>query len=167
MSAFLHADSYAERNKANSCRTFIAIGFSSRAASTARPVGWEPESWGYHADDGRCFSGQNIGRPFGPTYSVGDVIGCGVNFRDRTAFYTKNGIKLGMSLDPERRTSSLTATGVAFQDVANGRLYPSISMKRAGEHILVNFGQTPFVYNIDDMMRVSLEATQVRIILTV
>ncbi|KGQ05676.1 Ran-binding protein 10 [Beauveria bassiana D1-5] len=74
--------------------TFIAIGFSTKAASTARPVGWEPESWGYHADDGRCFSGQNIGRPFGPTFTVGDVIGCGVNFRDRTSFFTKNGVKL-------------------------------------------------------------------------
>ncbi|KAJ6780277.1 hypothetical protein PWT90_08465 [Aphanocladium album] len=124
--------------------TLVAIGFSSRAASTARPVGWEPESWGYHADDGRCFSGQNIGRPFGPTFSVGDVIGCGVNFRDRTAFYTKNGIKIG----------------VAFQDVAKGRLYPSVSMKKAGEHVLVNFGQTPFVYNIDDMMREQRETIQ-------
>lgn len=44
--------------------------------------------------------------------------------------------------------------GVAFQDVAKGKLYPSVSLKKAGEHVLVNFGQTPFVYNIDDMMRV-------------
>ncbi|TQV90363.1 hypothetical protein V2A60_004264 [Cordyceps javanica] len=124
--------------------TLIAVGFSSKAASTARPVGWEPESWGYHADDGRCFSGQNIGRPFGPTFTVGDVVGCGVNFRDRSAFYTKNGVKLG----------------VAFQDVAKGRLYPSVSMKKAGEHVLVNFGQTPFVYNIDDMMKEQRENIQ-------
>ncbi|KAM3477215.1 hypothetical protein MY5147_002817 [Beauveria neobassiana] len=124
--------------------TFIAIGFSTKAASTARPVGWEPESWGYHADDGRCFSGQNIGRPFGPTFTVGDVIGCGVNFRDRTSFFTKNGVKLG----------------VAFQDITKNRLYPSVSLKKTGEHVLVNFGQTPFVYNIDDMMREQRENIQ-------
>jgi Ran-binding protein 9/10 len=26
-------------------------------------------------------------------------------------------------------------------------------MKKTGEHILVNFGQTPFVYDIDGMMK--------------
>lgn len=78
--------------------TTIAIGFSSKSASLSRPVGWEPESWGYHGDDGRCFTGQNIGRPYGPTFNSGDVIGCGVNFRDHTAFFTKNGIKLGECL---------------------------------------------------------------------
>lgn len=51
--------------------------------------------------------------------------------------------------------TQLTIAGVAFQDVAKGRLFPTVSMKKAGEHVLVNFGQTPFVYNIDDLMRVS------------
>lgn len=78
--------------------TTIAIGFSTRTAGLSRPVGWEPESWGYHGDDGRCFTGQNIGRNFGPVFSTGDVIGCGVNFRDHTAFFTKNGQMIGTCL---------------------------------------------------------------------
>jgi hypothetical protein len=78
--------------------TTIAIGFSTRSASLSRPVGWEPESWGYHGDDGRCFTGQNIGKHFGPVFNTGDVIGCGVNFRDHTAFFTKNGHMLGKCL---------------------------------------------------------------------
>lgn len=78
--------------------TTIAVGFSTRNAALSRPVGWEPESWGYHGDDGRCFTGQNIGRPFGPVFNSGDVIGCGVNFRDHTAFFTKNGQMLGTCL---------------------------------------------------------------------
>ncbi|CEJ94716.1 hypothetical protein VHEMI10231 [[Torrubiella] hemipterigena] len=117
--------------------TYIAIGFSTKTASIDRPVGWEPESWGYHCDDGRCFTGQKIGRPFGPTFGTGDVIGCGINFRDRTAFYTRNGVKLG----------------TAFQEVLRGKLYPSVSLKKPGEQISVNFGQTPFVFNIDDVVR--------------
>ncbi|KAM4057614.1 SPRY domain-containing protein [Hirsutella rhossiliensis] len=124
--------------------TTIAIGFSTKVASLSRPVGWEPESWGYHGDDGRCFSGQNIGRPYGPTFNAGDVVGCGVNFRDHTAFFTRNGVKLG----------------VAFHDVARSKLYPSVSLKKPGEHVLVNFGQLPFVYNIDDMMREQREKIQ-------
>ncbi|KAK5992403.1 Ran-binding protein 9 [Cladobotryum mycophilum] len=115
--------------------TTIAIGFSTKAAATSRPVGWEAESWGYHGDDGRCFTGQNIGRHYGPTFNHGDVVGCGVNFRDRTAFFTKNGVKLDD----------------AFHDI-KGKLYPSVSLKKPGEEILVNFGQEPFIYNIDDMM---------------
>ncbi|KAL6837819.1 hypothetical protein V8C40DRAFT_230921 [Trichoderma camerunense] len=124
--------------------TTIAVGFSTRNAALSRPVGWEPESWGYHGDDGRCFTGQNIGRPFGPVFNSGDVIGCGVNFRDHTAFFTKNGQMLG----------------VAFHDVTRSSLYPTISLKKQGEEISVNFGQSPFVFNIDDMMNEQRETIQ-------
>ncbi len=57
--------------------------------------GWEKQSYGYHGDDGQSFSSSGIGKPYGPTFTTGDVIGCGVNMIDNTAFYTKNGIKLG------------------------------------------------------------------------
>ncbi|PHH70867.1 hypothetical protein CDD80_5676 [Ophiocordyceps camponoti-rufipedis] len=117
--------------------TTIAVGFSTKATSLSRPVGWEPDSWGYHGDDGRCFFGQNSGKSYGPTFNAGDVVGCGVNFRDKSAFFTKNGVKLD----------------VAFKDVVKGKLYPSVSLKKPGEHILANFGQVPFVFNIDDLMR--------------
>lgn len=58
-------------------------------------VGWEKQSYGYHGDDGNSFSSSGTGKPYGPTFTTGDVIGCGVNMIDNTAFYTKNGIKLG------------------------------------------------------------------------
>ncbi len=43
--------------------------------------------------------------------------------------------------------------GNAFRDV-KGKLYPSIGMKGPGEEIKANFGQTPFVFDIDGMMAV-------------
>lgn len=58
-------------------------------------LGWEPQSWGYHGDDGNSFGGCGNGRPFGPVFTTGDTIGCGVNFRDMSLFYTKNGAYLG------------------------------------------------------------------------
>ena len=76
--------------------TLIGVGFSSKSASLNRAPGWEPESWGYHGDDGHCFQAQNVGKQYGPTFGYGDVIGCGVNFRTGTAFFTKNGHYLGM-----------------------------------------------------------------------
>ncbi|KAG6358743.1 hypothetical protein INS49_012262 [Diaporthe citri] len=109
--------------------TLIGVGFSSKSASLNRAPGWEPESWGYHGDDGHCFQAQNVGKHYGPTFGYGDVIGCGVNFRTGTAFFTKNGHYLG----------------IAFREV-KGKLYPSVGLKKTGEHVRVNFGQTPFIY---------------------
>lgn len=118
-------------------------------------MGWEPEAWGYHGDDGRCFTGQNIGRHFGPRYNKDDVIGCGINFRDRTAFFTKNGVKLGESGIMFTGTTLTLHPGTAFHEIARGKNYfPAVSLKQPGECIRANFGHTPFVYNIDDMVRV-------------
>lgn len=61
----------------------------------SRAPGWEPNSWGYHGDDGNVFASQNVGKTYGPPFGTGDVIGCGVNFRTGCAFYTKNGEHLG------------------------------------------------------------------------
>jgi hypothetical protein len=61
----------------------------------SRPPGWEPESWAYHGDDGHSYCCQNTGKHYGPPYTAGDIIGCGVNFRTGYAFFTKNGDNLG------------------------------------------------------------------------
>ena len=76
----------------------IGIGFSSHKASVERLPGWEQESWAYHGDDGKSFfgEGQGQGRPYGPMFGANDTVGCGVNFSTGRAFFTKNGIFLGM-----------------------------------------------------------------------
>lgn len=75
----------------------IGVGFSSSKASLERLPGWEQESWAYHGDDGKAFFGeaQGQGKAYGPTFTLNDVVGCGVNFSAGTAFFTKNGIFLG------------------------------------------------------------------------
>lgn len=73
----------------------IGIGFCSKQVNLNRLPGWEPQSWGYHGDDGKAFCCQGIGKPYGPHFNTKDVIGCGVNFRNNTAFFTRNGIDLG------------------------------------------------------------------------
>ncbi|RFU34198.1 hypothetical protein B7463_g2112, partial [Scytalidium lignicola] len=115
----------------------IGIGFSSKNVPLSRIPGWEPDSWAYHGDDGQSFCCQSTGKHYGPPFSAGDVVGCGVNFRTGSAFFTKNGDHLG----------------TAFREI-KGKLFPSIGMKKSGEHIRVNFGQTPFVFDIDGMMSV-------------
>ena len=74
----------------------IGVGFSGPKASLEKLPGWEPDSWAYHGDDGKSFCCQLTGKHFGPTFSSGDTIGCGVDFTKRTAFFTKNGNFLGI-----------------------------------------------------------------------
>jgi hypothetical protein len=83
-------------NHLTSVRTSIGIGFSSKSVPLSRLPGWEPDSWAYHGDDGNSFCCQSTGRSYGPAFTAGDVIGCGVNFRTGSAFFTKNGEHLGM-----------------------------------------------------------------------
>lgn len=115
----------------------IGVGFSGSKASLEKFPGWEPESWAYHGDDGKSFCCQSTGKAYGPTFTTGDVIGCGVNFMTACAFFTKNGV----------------CQGNAFRDLKDVNLYPSVGMKRPQAHLSVNFGQKPFVFDIDGMMK--------------
>jgi len=114
----------------------IGIGFSQTTANLNRLPGWEADSFAYHGDDGFAFAGTSSGKAYGPRFSSNDVIGCGVNFRTGNAFFTKNGVYLG----------------TAFTGIKGHHFYPSVGMKKPGEHLRVNFGRHPFVYDIDRMM---------------
>ena len=67
--------------------------------------GWGLNSVSYHAIDGKCFAQSQQGIKFGPTCSVGDRMGCGVDFRSHdvslnliNVFFTKNGKLVGSSV---------------------------------------------------------------------
>lgn len=114
----------------------IGVGFSGASASLEKLPGWEPDSWAYHGDDGKSFCAATPGKPYGPTFTSGDVIGCGVNFMKGCAFFTKNGV----------------FQGNAFRDLRDVKVYPSVGMKRPHAHLSVNFGQRPFMFDIDRMV---------------
>ncbi|KNG48813.1 ran-binding protein [Stemphylium lycopersici] len=115
----------------------IGIGFSGPKVALSRIPGWEPDSYAYHGDDGQVFSNTTSGKSYGPKFGTLDVIGCGINFRTNTAFFTKNGHLLG----------------TAFRDLKpNMPYYPTVGMKKPGETVRVNFGQEPFAFDIDKMV---------------
>jgi len=125
--------------------TAIAVGFSTAEASLERLPGWETHSWGYHGDDGKMFSGEHAGRSYGPTFSANDVVGCGVDFNLGQAFFTLN----GRDLD------------VCFRDLKELRPFPTIGMKKySGASVTVNFGQRPFVFDIQGKMDSSKQSVR-------
>lgn len=76
---------------------YMGIGLSAHGVNVNRLPGWDKHSYGYHGDDGNSFCSSGTGQPYGPTFTTGDVIGCGINLVDNTAFYTKNGHHLGIA----------------------------------------------------------------------
>jgi len=115
---------------------YMGIGLSAQGVNMNRLPGWDKHSYGYHGDDGHSFCSSGSGQPYGPTFTTNDVIGCGVNLIDNTCFYTKNGHNLG----------------TAFADLPS-HLYPTVGLQTPGEIVDTNFGQSPFVYDVEDDMR--------------
>ena len=87
----------------------LAIGFCTIGGRAIRFPGWCPRqdapsarSWGYHGDDGGLFySGNPNSSPvdFEPRYQPGHTIGCGVDLKTRTMWFTRNGQKLGANFN--------------------------------------------------------------------
>lgn len=77
--------------------TVVACRLSSSSFRWPPPVhaGWDKTSYGYHGDDGHSFSSSGTGKPYGPTFTQGDVVGCLLSLYDHTISYTKNGLYLG------------------------------------------------------------------------
>nr|XP_054748387.1 ran-binding protein 10-like isoform X1 [Lytechinus pictus] len=116
----------------------MGIGLSTEefGNNMSKLPGWDKHSYGYHGDNGHTFNSAGNGQPYGPTFTTGDVVGCGVNLVDNTCFYTKNGVHLG----------------IAFTDLPSN-LYPTVGLQTPGEIVDTNFGQSPFVFNIEDLMQ--------------
>ena len=75
----------------------IGIGVGEAQYPLSQMPGWYRNGIGYHADDGHLYHQHGRGEDFGPTCTIGDRMGCGVNFDDTesstyiTVFFTKNG----------------------------------------------------------------------------
>ncbi|KAJ1853758.1 hypothetical protein GGH12_004686 [Coemansia sp. RSA 1822] len=112
---------------------YIGIGLARGGLVSTRLPGWDPGSWGYHGDDGHVFGGAGSGTRYGPRYSTGDTVGCGIDFMKRRIFFTRNGAFLGHVFDAI--------------DISKD-LYPCVGMRTPGEHLVANFGRKPFVFDI-------------------
>ncbi|CAG8540978.1 1708_t:CDS:2 [Cetraspora pellucida] len=114
-------------------RGYIGIGLSKPGTPLDKMPGWVLDTIGYHGDNGRLYRERERGVNFGPLYTTGETVGCGINFFDTEIFFTKNGILLGKEL--------------SFK--LEEKIYPTCGMASPNESILVNFGSEPFKFPID------------------
>lgn len=110
----------------------ITLGFTSKITRLDKTMNWYSGLFGYRAKDGFRLRDGPKGESYAPSYTTTDTIGAGVDFQRMEIFFTKNGEYLD----------------VAFKDVP-GFLYPTIGLHSPGEHVLVNFGSKPFMFDIE------------------
>lgn len=122
----------------------MGVGVCGKSVNLNRLPGWDRYSYGYHGDDGNFFSFSGNGVSYGPKFTSGDVIGCGVNLVNKTIFFTKNGVHLG----------------IASRELEHiDDLYPTIGLQTTGEVVDANFGQRPFRFDI----RPEMEAARTKV----
>ncbi|XGW21908.1 hypothetical protein V3C99_004680 [Haemonchus contortus] len=122
----------------------MGVGVCGKSVNLNRLPGWDRDSYGYHGDDGNFFSSSGNGVSYGPKFTSGDVIGCGVNLVNKTIFFTKNGVHLG----------------IASRELTHiDDLYPTIGLQTTGEVVDANFGQRPFRFDI----RPEMEAARAKV----
>ncbi|KAL3830314.1 hypothetical protein ACJIZ3_019116 [Penstemon smallii] len=110
----------------------IVIGFTTPSFKLPRQPGWEANSYGYRGDDGMLYRGHGNGETFGPTFSTGDTVGCGINYASQEFFFTKNSAVIGS----------------VYKDI-KGPLFPTVSVHSQHEEVTVNFGKQSFVFDLE------------------
>jgi hypothetical protein len=127
----------------------ISIGLASQEFPLNRMPGMDTDSLGYSGEEGKKYQSGNKGEAYGPSFSVGDIIGCGYDYRNQEVFFTLNGRYLG----------------IAFHDITHV-LYPVVGLHSSGEAIIANFGQHEFKYDLqgyiqDQYDKIRLNVSQI------
>jgi hypothetical protein len=145
----------------------VAIGLgSARFRLAGKQPGWDIHSFGWHSDDGSIFHGSGDGMPYSEEgFSVGDVVGCGLEYDSGRIFFTKNGRHLGeafRAVPPTDQNTNENAGGVGGGlDNSSSNinsplpwtapplsLYPIIGLDAVYD-ITISFGDTfPFIYDV-------------------
>ena len=110
---------------------YIGIGLTPSVSDLTNMPGWLENTIGYHGDDGKLLyeecSQRGTASRYGPKFGTNDVVGCGVDMKKRTVFFTINGKYLG----------------TAVSNLPDKTWYPTVGLHSKNEMVEINFGQDP------------------------
>jgi len=112
----------------------IIIGFAPGNFASNKMPGEETRSYGYSSRNGKMYS-NGVYLSEGPTFSKGDIIGCGYIKQSKEMFFTKNGENLGSR----------------FTNVARN-LFPTIGMDSMST-VVVNLGKRDFIFKVESLIK--------------
>jgi len=115
----------------------VAVGLSTKSFDTQHKMpGWDKHSYGYHGDDGGIFhAGGNTIHKIGPTFGVNDTVGCGIDYKAKSVFFTLNGKFLVFAF-----------TQLSVSTLRKG-LYPTVGVD-TNCPLFINFGEKPFEFDL-------------------
>uniref|UniRef100_A0A7S4VV69 B30.2/SPRY domain-containing protein n=1 Tax=Ditylum brightwellii TaxID=49249 RepID=A0A7S4VV69_9STRA len=116
----------------------VAVGLSTASFTTQHKMpGWDEHSYGYHGDDGGIFhAGGDMIRKFGPTFGMYDTVGCGIDYKTKSIFFTRNGEFLGF------------AFAELDDSILQNGLYPTVGVD-TNCPLFINFGEKPFEFSLE------------------
>ena len=128
----------------------IGIGLGHKNYPLCNMPGWGIRSIGYHADDGGLYHERGFARLHGPTCSIGDTMGCGIDFTSSAdgkvrVWFTKND-----KVVFQPRTLDLL-------DDSESMFYPLICMRGSGQEVqYVGHQQKPYPTEKDSKLKLLL-----------
>jgi Ran-binding protein 9/10 len=114
----------------------ITMGFAHGKYDLESHPGWNSHSFALHGDDGHIFFSIGSGMIWGPRFSLGDVVGCGINPKTQEIWYTHNGKFLGIAHHHA-------------EEIPTQRWYPTLGMTVDGDRAKANFGAYPFLFSFE------------------
>ena len=152
---------------------FIGFGLCAGDVQLDRLPGWERNSIGWHGDDGHIFRDSGMGTAYGPKYGTGDIVGCCWNRITGDVYFTKQGALLKRAfrnVAPSRLLPPKPTAPANGGDGGGERLggdsarqrraeswYPVVGLRTRGEVVEVNFGQQPFLFDLETYVRQEVE----------
>ena len=127
----------------------MSVGFAARRLAHLHDA--HSHSYQWRARDGKVMGGPAAGdlrtgshastpargRDYGPTFSPGDTVGCGLDVTHHAIYFTKNGVVVGSAF-----------RGVPCGD-EHAPLLPTAGLHAPGERVRLNFGGAPFVFDLE------------------
>eukprot|EP01059_Diplonema_ambulator_P033718 TRINITY_DN7190_c0_g1_i2.p1 TRINITY_DN7190_c0_g1~~TRINITY_DN7190_c0_g1_i2.p1 ORF type:complete len:426 (+),score=123.60 TRINITY_DN7190_c0_g1_i2:248-1525(+) len=114
----------------------VVIGLANQGYPNGKQPGSKKHSCGYKSDDGQRFINNGEGTSYGPTFSSGDVVGCGFCSRTRDVWFTKNGEHLGVAFQFPTR------------DIVIDHIFPTVGVEQAS--VSVNFDFSTMKWNPEE-----------------